>query len=75
MAWLCQRVHTVSLNRLSPAVTISYIPHSIHYMYRTVVTIYTARFNTQQSYLPPTQCMYVFCVDLRTNGDYFPIRH
>jgi hypothetical protein len=23
-------------------------------------------------YLVPTQCIYVFCVDLRTNGDYFP---
>jgi hypothetical protein len=23
----------------------------------------------------PTQCIYVFCVDLRTNSDYFPIQH
>jgi hypothetical protein len=22
----------------------------------------------------PTQCIYVFCVDLRTNSDYFPIQ-
>ena len=21
------------------------------------------------------QCIYVFCVDLRTNSDYFPIQH
>ena len=25
--------------------------------------------------LLPTQCIYVFCVDLRTNSDYFPIQH
>jgi len=23
----------------------------------------------------PAQCIYVFCVDLRTNSDYFPIHH
>jgi hypothetical protein len=38
-----------------------------HYMYR--------QFNIQQFYVPPTQCIYVFCVDLRTNSDYFPIQH
>jgi len=35
----------------------------------------TARFNIQQFYVLPTQCIYVFCVDLRTNSDYFPIQH
>ena len=38
-----------------------------HYMYH--------QFNIQQLYVLPTQCIYVFCVDLRTNSDYFPIRH
>jgi len=33
------------------------------------------RFNIQQFYVLPTQCIYVFCVDLRTNNDYFPIQH
>jgi hypothetical protein len=31
------------------------------------------QFNTRQLYVLPTQCIYVFCVDLRTNSDYFPI--
>jgi len=31
--------------------------------------------NVQKSYVLPTQCIYVFCVDLRTNGDYFPVQH
>ena len=35
-----------------------------HYMYR--------QFNIQQFYVLPTQTIYVFCVDLRTNSDYFP---
>jgi hypothetical protein len=26
-------------------------------------------------YVVPTQRIYVFCVDLRTNSDYFPIQH
>ena len=38
-----------------------------HYMYR--------QFNIQQFYVLPTQCIYGFCVDLRTNSDYFPIQH
>ena len=38
-----------------------------HYMYH--------QFNIQQLYLLPTQCIYVFCVDLGTNSDYFPIQH
>jgi len=44
-----------------------YVPHSGHYIYR--------QFNIQQFYVLPTQCIYVFCVDLRTNSDYFPIQH
>jgi len=38
-----------------------------YFMYR--------QFNIQQFYVLPTQCIYVFCVDLRTNSDYFPIQH
>jgi len=38
-----------------------------HYMYR--------QFNIQQFYVLPTQCIYVFCVDLRTNSDYSPAQH
>jgi len=38
-----------------------------HYVYR--------QFDIQQFYVLPTQCIYVFCVDLRTNSDYFPMHH
>ena len=44
-------------------------------LHSPVVTIRTNRFNIQQFYVLPTQCIYVFCVDLRTNSDYFPIQH
>ena len=62
-----------------------YVPHSGHYMYRTLVTICTAQWSLyvphsghymyQQFYVLPTHCIYVFCVDLRTNSHYFPIQH
>ena len=67
-----------------------YVPHSGNYRYRTVVTICTVQwslyvpysghyvyyqFNIQQFYVLPTQCIYVFCVDLRTNSDYFTVQH
>ncbi len=31
--------------------------------------------NIQQVYVLPIQCIYVFCVDLRINSDYFAIQH
>ena len=44
--------------------------------YKTpVVILCTAKFNTQPFSVLPTQCVHVFCVDLRTNNDYFPIHH
>jgi len=67
-----------------------YVPHSGHCMYRTVVTICTAQwslyaphsghyiyrqFNIHKLHILPTHCIYVFCVDLRTNSNYFPIQH
>ena len=33
------------------------------------------QFNIQQYQVQPTHCIYVFCVDLRTNSDYFRIQH
>ena len=33
------------------------------------------QFNIRQFYVLPTHCTYVFCVDLRTISDYFPIQH
>jgi hypothetical protein len=39
-----------------------------------VVTMRTTRFNIQQFTFSP-HCIYVFCVNLRTNGDYFSIQH
>ena len=39
---------------------------SSHYMYH--------QFNIQQFSVLPTQCIYVFCVVLRTNSDYFRIQ-
>jgi hypothetical protein len=40
-----------------------------------MVTIHTTEFNNQIFYVLSTQCIYVFCVDLKTNSDYFPIQH
>ena len=35
----------------------------------------TKKFNNQKLYILPADCIYVSCVDLRTNSDYFPIQH
>jgi hypothetical protein len=37
--------------------------------------LYTAKFKIQQFYVQPTQCIYVFCIDLRTNSDCFPMQN
>ena len=34
-----------------------------------------SQFNIQQFYVLPTQFIYVFCVDLRTNSDYFSLQY
>jgi len=34
-----------------------------------------SQFNIQQFYVLPTQCIYVFCVDLRTKSHHFAIQH
>jgi len=69
---------------LCPAITYSsYLSNSScekcrvlrHNHQNLVVTIFSIRFNIHQPYVLPTQCIYVFCVDLRTNGYYFPIQH
>ena len=41
----------------------------------TVVTSGTTRFEIYKSYVLRIHCIYVFCVDLRRNCDYFPIQH
>jgi len=33
------------------------------------------QFNIHKSYVLPTQCVYVFFVDLRTNSNYFTVQH
>jgi len=35
-----------------------------------LVTTCTTRFNIQKFYVLTTQCVYVFCMDLRTNSYY-----
>jgi len=45
---------------------LNHIKRSGFFLYR--------EFNIQKFYVLSTQCIYVFCVDLRTNSDYFPIQ-
>ena len=63
---LCYNV-AVWQNRTMATETLNPLQPSGYYMYR--------QFNIQQFYVPPTQCIYVFCIDLRKNRDYFPIQH
>jgi hypothetical protein len=39
------------------------------------VTLLTTRFKCPKFYILPTEYIYVFCVVLRTNSDYFTIQH
>ena len=68
--WISEQTAIISLysiNRLVLLQRFNPLQHSGYYMYR--------QFNIQQFYVLPTQCIYVFCVDLRTNSDYFPLQH
>jgi len=58
-----------------------YSPRSSRMLHRVVRRLWlTFRNNIEHTYLTlfyvlPTQCIYVFCVDLTTNSDYFPVQH
>jgi len=49
--------------------------HSIAGFYNLAQWLLYHQFNVQQFYVLPTQRIYVFCVDLRKNSNYFPIHH
>jgi len=65
--WIWEQTAIISLYSINWLVFVTEIKPSGHYMYHQV--------NIQQFYALPTQCICVFCVDLRTNSDYFPIQH
>ena len=67
-----EKICTASLTLYSPVVTICTASLTL---YSPVVTICTASLTFNISTFCPTQCIYVFCVDLRTNSYYFPIQH
>jgi len=66
-------IHRSELLPLYPAVTL-YLA-TVFNPYSPTVTICTTRYNNHKFYVLPKQCTYVFCLDLRTNSDYFPIQH
>ena len=57
----------VNLCRTSNGTSNNSLKLSGHYMYH--------QFDIHKFYVQPTHCIYVFCVDLRTNSDYFLIQH
>ena len=64
---MCTYISFICLKSAQNGRILNTLKPSGHYMYR--------QFNIQQFCVLPTQCIYVFCVDLRTNSDYFPIQH
>ena len=52
-----------------------YVMHQQFNLLKPTGYVMQQQFNIQQLYFLPTQCIYVFCVDLRTNSDYFLIQH
>ena len=71
--WISQQTAIISLYNINWLVFITE-KMNVYCAVRTG-SLYTASFNIQQFYVLPTQCIYVFCVDLRTNSHYFPIQH
>jgi len=40
-----------------------------------VFTSSPTTFNIYKLHVLPTECIYAFCMDIKTNSDYFPIQH
>ena len=60
--WICEQTAIISLYSIDWLVFIT-----------ETECVYCAVRST--FYVLPTQCIYVFCVDLRTNSNYFTIQH
>jgi len=46
------------------------------YIYYIYIYIHTHnQFNIKKFHVLPTQYIYVFCMDLKINSNYFPIQH
>ena len=70
------KIRTTKLFAIEVCVVTSLkLPEHRGYCMNNQVTIFTISFNTHKFYVLPTQCIYVFCVDLRTNSDYFTVQH
>jgi len=65
--WIWEQTAIISLHSINWLVCITDLT-----LYGPVVTICTVRFNIHKINVLPTRCIFVFCVDLRTNSDYFP---
>jgi hypothetical protein len=70
--WISEQTATISLYSINWLVFITetecvYCAVRTGYLY--IVQVYV------KIRVLPTQCIYVFCVHLRTNSDYFPIQH
>jgi len=42
---------------------------------KPLVALRAQTLNIKQFYVLPTQSIYVFCIDLWTNSDFFPVQH
>jgi hypothetical protein len=80
----CDPPSTVSACNHTPASSNSHprVPHCTVLGYSSVLPLvnhvtsaYSNRFNVHKFYVPPTQCIYVFRMDLRANSHYFPVQH
>jgi len=74
--YLCVVCGSENKQRLFPYAALTDWFYNRHLtLYSPVVTICTASLTLNNSTFCPHSCIYVFCVDLRTNSDYFPIQH
>jgi hypothetical protein len=69
--WISEQTAIISLYRINWLVFIT----ETECVYCAVRPLYTARFNIHKFYVLTTQCIYVFCLDLRTNSEYFVMQY
>jgi len=66
---------TLAASICAPVCLLVSLRVSVHLTFQSLrLTLCTISFNIQKFCVPPTQCIYVFCVDLRTNSYYFSIQ-
>ena len=68
-------VEKIDINYMKMQFVLNITDRAFNNAYSLFVTSFNIKFSIKKFYNLPTVWIYVFCMDLRTNCNYFPTKH